>query len=107
LTKKLFHFSTWAHQVGVDVVSIRAAATTVTVGVVVGCDIVAGVKGGDHCVLVALKGVILWTEVVVHKVGIAVVITTCDNVILSFLHNLFFGTLEASVFYYENVCTLV
>jgi len=92
MTKKFFNFCTWAHHFGVDVVSVSAAADTVTVGVVVGCNVVAGVKGGQHGVLVALKGVILRTEVAVHVVGVTVVITTCDNVIINFLHNLFFGT---------------
>ena len=84
MTKKFFNFCTWAHHFGVDVVSVSAAANTVTVGVVVGCNVVAGVKGGQHGVLVALKGVILWTEVVVHKVGIAVVIPTCDKCYINF-----------------------
>jgi hypothetical protein len=65
----------WAHHVGVDIVSIGTTASTVTVGIVVGSDIVTGVKGGHHGVLVAFKGVVFRAEVVVAKIGIAVVVS--------------------------------
>jgi hypothetical protein len=65
----------WTHQVGVDVISVGTAPYTIAVGIVVGSDIVTGVKGGHHGVLVAFIGVILRAEVVVDKVGIAVVVS--------------------------------
>jgi hypothetical protein len=64
---------------GVDVVSISATASTVTVGVIVGWDIVAGVKGGGHGVLVAFEGVVLRTEAAVHVNANAVDITSCGK----------------------------
>ena len=69
----------WTHQVGVDIKGIRAATSTITVGVIVGCNIVTGVQGGHHGVLVTFIGVILRAEVVVDKVGITVVIPTCQE----------------------------
>jgi hypothetical protein len=65
----------WAHHVGVDIVSIGTTASSVAVGIVVGSHIVTGVKGGHHGVLVAFKGVIFRAEVVVTKIGIAVVVS--------------------------------
>ncbi len=65
----------WAHNVGVDIVSVGTAASTVTVGIVVGSNIVTGVKSGHHGVLVAFKGIVFRAEVVVAKVGIAVVVS--------------------------------
>ena len=73
----------WTHQVGVDIKGIRAATSTITVGVIVGCNIVTGVQGGHHGVLVAFIGVIFRAEVVVDKVGITVVIPTCKEKIVS------------------------
>ena len=69
----------WAHQIGVDIKGIWAATSTITVGVIVGCNIVTGVQGGHHGVLVTFIGVILRAEVVVDKVGITVVIPTCQE----------------------------
>ena len=65
----------WTHQVGVDVISVGTAPYTIAVGIVVGSDIVTGVKGRHHGILVAFVGVIFRTEVVVDKVGIAVVVS--------------------------------
>jgi hypothetical protein len=65
-----------AHQVRVDIESIGAAASAVTVRVVVGSHIVTGVKGGHHGVLVAFVGVIFRAEVVIDKVCITIVVTT-------------------------------
>jgi hypothetical protein len=65
----------WAHHVGVDIVSVGTTSSAVAVGIVVGSDIVTGVKGRHHGVLVAFKGVVFRAEVVVAKVGIAVVVS--------------------------------
>ena len=65
-----------AHHVGVEVESVGPATSSIAVGVVAGCHVVTGVEGGDHGVLVALIGVVLGAEVVVDKIGIAVIVTT-------------------------------
>ena len=65
-----------AHHVWVDVVGIGATTSTVAARVVVGGDVVAGVQGRGHGVLVALERVILRTEVFIHKVGVTVVVAT-------------------------------
>ena len=66
----------WTHQVGVDVISVGTAPYTIAIGIVVGSNIVTGVKGGHHGVLVAFVGVVFRAKVVVDKVGIAIVVTT-------------------------------
>ena len=63
------------HHVGVGSESVGSTPSAVAVGIVVGSDIVTGVKGGYHGVLVAFKGVVFRAEVVVAKVGIAVVVS--------------------------------
>ena len=63
-----------AHHVRVDVEGVGAATSTVTVWVVAGRDVVTGVKGRGHGVLVALEGVVLRAEVVIDKVSVAVVV---------------------------------
>jgi hypothetical protein len=65
-----------AHQVRVDIESIGAAASPVAVRIVVGSNIVTGVKGGHHGVLVPFVGVVFRAEVVIDKVGITIVVTT-------------------------------
>jgi hypothetical protein len=68
----------WTHQVGVDVISVGTAPYTIAIGIVVGSNIVTGVKGGHHGVPVAFVGVVFRTEVVVDKVGIAVVVSPLE-----------------------------
>ncbi len=74
-----------AHHVGVEIVSIGGTPSAVAVGIVVGSDIVTGVKGGHHGVLVAFKGVVFRAEVVVAFVGIAVVLFFCPFKMQQFL----------------------
>jgi hypothetical protein len=66
----------WAHHVRVNVISVGTAVSAVAVRIEIGSNIVTNVKGGHHGVLVAFIGVILRAEVVVDKVGIAVVVTS-------------------------------
>ncbi len=74
-----------AHHVGVGSESVGGTASAVAVGIVVGSDIVTGVKGGHHGVLVAFKGVVFRAEVVVAFVGIAVVFFFCPFKMQQFL----------------------
>ena len=65
----------WAHHVWIDIESICATTSTITVRVVVGGHIFTCVKCRCHSVLVTFKSVIFRTIVVVYIVCIAVVVT--------------------------------
>ena len=69
----------WSHQIRINSEGIGSATSSITVWVVVGSNIITCVQSRSHRVLVTFKGVILRTEVVIDKVGIAVVVTSWSS----------------------------